>query len=109
MFARILLLSVFLTSLAAAADWPGWRGPGGMGHSTETKLPLKWGGKDNAYVLWKVPLPGVEAKAAQDQNQSSPIVHGECVFLTASYWPGGKADPKAQPEHHVVCHSTADG
>jgi outer membrane protein assembly factor BamB len=109
MFARTILSLSLVTSVGLAADWPGWRGPTGMGHSTEASLPLKWGGKDNANVLWKVPLPGVEAKAAQDQNQSSPIVHGSKLFLTSSYWPGAKADPKAQPEHHVVCHSIADG
>ncbi|MFO0803942.1 MAG: PQQ-binding-like beta-propeller repeat protein [Gemmataceae bacterium] len=109
MFARTITSLLLATSMGLAADWPGWRGPTGMGHSTEANLPLKWGGKENANLRWKVPLPGVEAKAAQDQNQSSPIVHGNRLFLTASYWPGGKADPKVQPEHHVVCHSTADG
>jgi outer membrane protein assembly factor BamB len=80
-----------------------------MGLTTETNLPLTWGGKDNANVLWKVPLPGVEANAGQDQNQSSPVVAGGKVFVTASYWPGGKPDPKAHPEHHVVCYRAADG
>lgn len=109
MITRTLFALAFLASLGVAADWPGWRGPSGMGRSTDANLPLKWGNKDNTNVLWKVPLPGVEAKAAPDQNQSSPIVHGNKLFLTASYWPGGKADPKVQPKHHVVCHSTADG
>jgi len=109
MFVRTLLLLVACVSVAAASDWPGWRGPTGMGHTAEKNLPLKWGGKDNANILWKVPLPGIEEKAAQDQNQSSPIVFGERVFLTASYWPGANADPKAHPEHHVACYSLADG
>src|SRR5262249_2264571 len=95
--------------LAAAADWPGWRGPNGMGQTAEKNLPLKWGGKDNANVLWKTALPGIDEKAAQDQNQSSPIVLGDRVFLTASYWPGAKAEPKAHPEHHVACYSLTDG
>ncbi|QDU19189.1 PQQ-binding-like beta-propeller repeat protein [Urbifossiella limnaea] len=94
---------------AAAADWPGWRGPAGMGHTAERALPLTWGGKDGANVAWKVDLPGVAAKAGQDQNQSSPVVVGGKVFVTASYWPGGKADPKAFPEHHVACYAAADG
>jgi len=94
---------------ASAADWPGWRGPSGMGQCEEKNLPLTWGGKANQNVLWMVPLPGTEAKAAQDQNQSSPIAFGDRVFVTASYWPGGKADPKALPEHHVACYTAADG
>lgn len=108
MFLRSTLLFAVGLSSVAAADWPGWRGPTGMGRAAG-KLPLTWGGKDNANVLWKVALPGIEEKAAQDQNQSSPIVRGDRVFLTASYWTGPKADPKVQPEHHVACHSLADG
>ncbi len=60
-------------------------------------------------MLWKAQLPGVEAKASPDQYQSSTIVLGDRVFLTASYWLGMKADPKSHPEHHVVSYSTADG
>jgi outer membrane protein assembly factor BamB len=105
----VVLLAGCCGGAVAAADWPGWRGPGGMGHTPDRSLPLTWGGKADANVAWKVPLPGVEAKAGQDQNQSSPVVVGGKVFVTASYWPGGKADPKAFPEHHVVCHAAADG
>ncbi len=106
-FAAVAL--ALLTSPAAAADWPAWRGPTGQGQCDEKNLPLTWGGKDNASVLWKVALPGQEAKAGQDQNQSSPIVSRGRVFVTASYWPGGKPDPKQIPEHHVVCYRAADG
>ncbi|HUR53212.1 MAG TPA: hypothetical protein VMZ71_03725 [Gemmataceae bacterium] len=60
---RWVAVAVF-ANLASAADWPGWRGPTGMGQ-TDDKLPLNWGGKDNANVIWKVPLPGVEVKAGQ--------------------------------------------
>ena len=83
-------------------------GATGMGHTTETGLPLTWGGKGDANVLWKVLLPGQEANAGQDQNQSSPVVAGGRVFVTASYWPEGKPDPKAFPEHHVACYRAAD-
>lgn len=104
------LVAVVLAACSAvAADWPGWRGPGGMGQVGDDRLPLTWGGKADANVAWKVALPGVEAKAALDQNQSSPVVVGGRVFVTASYWPGGKADPKAPPEHHVACYRAADG
>jgi outer membrane protein assembly factor BamB len=104
--AGILLI---VATAVSAADWPGWRGPTGMGRADETDLPLKWGGKAGENVVWKVALPGQEAKAGQDQNQSSPVVAGGRVYVTASYWPGGKSDPKAFPEHHVVCYRAADG
>jgi outer membrane protein assembly factor BamB len=80
-----------------------------MGQTDESNLPLAWGGTDGANVLWKVPLPGTESKAGQDQNQSSPVVADGRVFVTASYWPKGRPDPKAFPEHHVVCYRAADG
>ena len=100
---------LLFASFSLAAEWPAWRGPTGMGHTTESNLPLTWGGKTNENVLWKVALPGVEMNAGQDQNQSSPVVAGGKVFVTASYWPGGKADPNAYPEHHVVCYRVSDG
>ncbi len=99
-------LLVACTSAGFAADWPSWRGPSGQGHTGDKHLPLTWGGPKNENVLWKVPLPG--AALRQDQNQSSPIVCRERVFLTASFWPKD-ADPKGFPEHHVVCHSVKDG
>ena len=104
-----VLLPFLVVSAASGSDWPGWRGPTGMGQTDEANLPLTWGGNGNANVLWKVPLPGTEAKAGRDQNQSSPVVAGGRVFVTASYWPGGKPDPKAFPEHHVACYRAADG
>lgn len=103
-----LLLSALVAGVAAGADWPGWRGPTGMGQVEDKNLPLTWGGKADANVLWKVPLPGVEAAAGQDQNQSSPVVWRGRVYVTASYWPG-KVDAKRKPEHHVACYRLADG
>jgi len=104
-----LFAAVALASALPAADWPGWRGPTGAGQTAEKALPLTWGGRADENVAWKVALPGQEAKAGQDQNQSSPVVFGGKVFVTASYWPGGKPDPKAFPEHHVACYQAADG
>jgi outer membrane protein assembly factor BamB len=95
--------------LVLAGDWPCWRGPTGMGQVEDKNPPLTWGGKDNANLLWKVPLPGQEEKGAQDQNQSSPIVTRDRVIVTTSYWTSGKADPKQFPEHHVACYQAADG
>ena len=79
-----------------------------MGQVVGNAPPLTWGGAGNANVLWKVPLPGTEANAGQDQNQSSPVVAGGRVFVTASYWPG-KVDAARHPEHHVACYRATDG
>src|SRR5262245_5799620 len=100
-------LSLFLAtpiawSLAAraAADWPQFRGPGGMGVSTQTGLPVTWSQKSN--VRWKVKLPG--------GGTSSPIVVGERLFLAAfsGYTPGRSGD-MSQLRLHVLCLKRADG
>ncbi len=85
-----------LASLAAfASDWPQWRGPTENGISTEKDLPLSWGGKDNANVLWKIELP-------KSQNPfSSPIVSRGKVFIASAL-----DNPL---EHRVVCLDAKDG
>ncbi len=103
----IVALFVAVAS-AAAGDWPGWRGPTGMGISDEKDLPLTWGGKENENIVWKQPLPGLDPKNKQDNNQSSPIIQGGRVFATVSYWPAG-VDQKEYPEHHVACYKADDG
>src|SRR5262249_13240708 len=80
---------LLLLGACAGADWPAWRGPTGRGHTAEKDLPLKWHAKTGENVLWKAPLPGADGKGRQDQNQSSPIVQGGRVFVTASHWPMG--------------------
>lgn len=54
-------------------NWPRWRGPAGTGVSSATDLPVKW---DNSNVRWKTELIG--------QGQSSPVVWGDQIFLTAA-------------------------
>src|SRR5262249_16610025 len=84
---------VLLAPLGAFADnWPGWRGPTGMGVSEETNLPVRWSGTDN--VLWKVPLSGVGAR--------TPVVWDERVFLTA-------CDGRLNDHLHVYCFARKDG
>jgi outer membrane protein assembly factor BamB len=103
-----LVLAALLTVALPlrAEDWPGWRGPTGMGQTRAIGLPLTWSGKDN--LLWKVPLAGGGARVRFDHNQSSPIVVGDRIFVTLSYWPEGKAN-KEYSEHHVVCFHKSDG
>jgi outer membrane protein assembly factor BamB len=91
----------------AGENWPGWRGPTGMGQTDEKDLPLSWGGKDQENVLWKVSLfPSDQVR--RDQNQSSPIVWANRVFVTSSYWPPDVSE-KEYPEHHLACFSTQKG
>src|SRR6266446_170037 len=97
-----VLLMVVSTN-QAGEHWPGWRGPTGMGLSDEKNLPLTWDGKTQENVLWKTPLFPTD-KVDRDHNQSSPIVWGDRVFVTTSYWPAGVTRKNAS-EHHVLCFS----
>src|SRR4051812_19948799 len=78
--ATLAFALVVAVSPAAADNWPGWRGPDGMGHSAETDVPLTWGPTQN--VKWKAPLP--------DTGNASPVVWGDRVFLTQATDKGTK-------------------
>lgn len=100
-----IVVCLVLVGQASAENWPQFRGPTGMGQSAETDLPITWGGKTNDNILWKMPLPHVDAKGKPDNNQSSPIVWGNKIVVTTSYWPANKTQ-KEYPEHHVTCFSS---
>src|SRR5262249_40402000 len=82
----------FVSVVGFAADWPGWRGPGGDGVTAEKHLPVAWSATAN--VRWKARLHGA--------GVSSPVVWGDRVFLTAS---DGRRDDRL----HVTCYHRADG
>jgi outer membrane protein assembly factor BamB len=93
----LLVLPVAGTALIGAdadrlASWTQWRGPSGQGYCDDTRVPLTWSEKEN--VLWKTRLPG--------QGNSSPIIHGERIFLTAASADGGA-------ERSVLCVRAGDG
>jgi outer membrane protein assembly factor BamB len=93
---RLILVSgasILLFAAGAASaeqNWPRWRGPRGDGHSTITNLPVQWTAES---VAWKTPLPGI--------GQSSPIVWGDRIFLTAARDKGR--------ERIVCCVDARDG
>jgi outer membrane protein assembly factor BamB len=67
-------------SVAHAENWPGWRGPNGLGHSTAKELPLIWGESEN--IHWKAKLP--------DEGNASPVIWGDHIFLTQATNKGKK-------------------
>jgi outer membrane protein assembly factor BamB len=107
----MLTLGLLCAGVASswAGDWPGWRGPTGMGHCDEKDLPLTWDGKTGANVLWKVPLRGGEGTFCP--GLSSPIVWHDRVFLTTAVWPaaGLSFRDKVIAEHHILCLRASDG
>jgi hypothetical protein len=84
-----------------AADWPQFRGPGGLGVTAE-KAPTTWSGTDN--LAWKAALPG--------PGTSSPVVVGSRIFLTCYTGynvPGQPRGEQDQLKLHVLCYNRDDG
>ena len=90
---RSIAMTAVLTwaALAAAGDWPAWRGPDGQGHCPEKDLPLKWSKTDN--VKWKVEL--------KEPGNSTPIIWGDKLFLTQAN--------KGGTVRSLLCLSRTDG
>src|SRR4051812_41305309 len=82
-----------LTPPPPPADWPQWPGPPGQGLTEDPDLPTTWDLKTGENILWKSPLP------PGDVPYSSPIVHGNRVFITL-------ANNKTR-EHHVLAFDKA--
>ncbi len=105
----VLAINGISTSSMFAEDWPGYRGPTGMGRSVETGLPLEWGGEGDKSVLWKVPLPPTIHRGDADHNQSSPVVIDGKVLVTTCHWPTGVDKASQAPEHRVASYEAATG
>jgi len=89
----MLTLFVFaFVTIAHAADWPQFRGPGGNAVSDEKELPVQFTEKEG--VRWKAELPG--------RGVSSPVVVGGKAFVTCST---GTRDDRL----HVVAFDTKTG
>ncbi|MBN1417795.1 MAG: PQQ-like beta-propeller repeat protein [Planctomycetes bacterium] len=113
--ARILARSILISSILFAGirvapaaapgpdeDWPGFRGPTGLGYTAERSLPITWGGDGEENILWKSPLVG--------QGHASPIVTGGRVIVCTARWaPTVKEREKVIPEHHVLAYDAKDG
>jgi len=86
----------------SAADWPVFRGPGGMGVSDAKNLPETWSQTEN--VAWKTPMPGPGA--------SSPAVFGERIYLTCftGYLDqDGAGGSLEELKRHLLAVNRADG
>lgn len=68
------LLSLFISPARSSDSWPQFRGPTGQGLSDATGLPLTWSETEN--VRWKTAIHG--------RAWSSPVVHGDQVWLTTA-------------------------
>ncbi|MEQ8765930.1 MAG: PQQ-binding-like beta-propeller repeat protein [Planctomycetota bacterium] len=76
---RILCASLLvLTSGMAVGQDSGWTSfrNGGQSHAAAEALPLTWSSES---LAWRVTVPG--------QGQSSPVIHGDRVFVTSTSGP----------------------
>ena len=86
--ARAAIALALTIDVLHAENWPGWRGPGGTGVSSESTFPVSW---TDANIRWKTPIPG--------RGHSSPIVWGDRVFLTTAIEGDIVAGREKKPEH----------
>ena len=97
-----VLLCALGTCLFTGADWAQFRGPHGLGTSSEKGLPVEWSTGKN--IVWRTALPGGGA--------SSPITVGKRIYVTCY---SGYGEDKANPgkmddlKRHLVCLDRAGG
>jgi outer membrane protein assembly factor BamB len=77
--------------LLLLANWGAWRGPTGIGVTSEADLPTRWSRTEN--VRWRMELP--------EPGNSTPIVWGDRVFLTQPL--------KAQNRRTLMCFDRKTG
>jgi outer membrane protein assembly factor BamB len=97
LIAAVVLGCVLLRGDLARSDdnWPRFRGPTGLGYTSERNLPVTWGGGKQENVRWKAALVG--------RGLASPIVWGQRLFACTGIWEGNLV------EHHVLCYDARDG
>lgn len=109
----VLFLLVLTHRVAAAANWPQFRGPGSLGIADDPNLPDRWSTNQN--VAWKIEIPG--------RGWSSPIVWGNKVYVTTVtsdsameppkkglYFGGEQKEvPKAEQRWMVLCFDLTSG
>jgi outer membrane protein assembly factor BamB len=88
----ILALSICLSGVCRADDWPQFGGPQRNRISHDAQIPLEWGPDKN--IKWKVTLPAA--------GNSSPVVSGDRVFITC-------AENAAGTGRSLYCFNRSDG
>jgi outer membrane protein assembly factor BamB len=98
---RLSLFILAFTPLAAAEDWPEFRGPSRQGQAAVTGLPTEWNADFKKNILWKAPVPGI--------GWSSPVVVGDRIYLTSAVPEGGTDKPEVARSLRTFCLQAADG
>lgn len=99
---RLKTLVALGATLSLQADWPQFRGPGGLGVSDAVNLPVEW--DQNTNIEWRTVLPGA--------GTSSPIIVGQKLFLTTYTGfnvPGAAGSEMEELELSLVCLDKDNG
>ncbi len=72
----VLACCVMFASVAAAQNWPSFRGPNGAGVGDGNDPPTTWDAEKSINILWKTPIPGL--------GHSSPIIWKDQIFVTTA-------------------------
>ena len=64
------------TEIPDTQKWVQFRGNNGLGIAPEMESPLSWDAETGENIAWKSPIP--------IHGNSSPIIHGDRVFLTGA-------------------------
>ena len=97
--AAFATIGLFIASAAGAADWPGWRGPTGMGVGRPKQTCRStWGGKDDdERRSGSCRCPGARRRPGRTTTSPARSSAGGRVFVTVSYWPGRRRTPRSSP------------
>lgn len=80
-------LCLGIAALAAAQNWPQFRGPNASGVADGANPPTVWNAEKSLNILWKTAIPG--------SALSSPVVWGDRIFVTTAI----SSDPKSEFRH----------
>jgi outer membrane protein assembly factor BamB len=92
---RVIFLLIGFVTCAAAENWPQFRGPTGLGYSSDSDLPLTWNAGTGENIAWKSPLP------KGDSQYSSPIVWEDNVIVASV--------ANVPLTHRVLCFDATSG
>jgi outer membrane protein assembly factor BamB len=83
-----LLLDIGVPTATVDENWPGWRGPEGLGVAVGTSYPDEWAPDKN--IAWKTPVEG--------SGHSSPTIWGNTLFITTAIQ-GEHVPGRTAPDH----------
>jgi outer membrane protein assembly factor BamB len=86
-------------TVAAAANWPQFRGPAATGIADGQHPPTTWDVKAGTNVRWKTPIAGL--------GHSCPVVWGDRVFVTTAV-SSGEPDPNVRTGNYGDSESVND-